>query len=90
MVWIVLAPATIGTAFAAALIATLRGWSVHYIVLFGLAVISALFVSLSAVNFVEGGWPNIGRSLLWLIPAEFIWIVTFLMLFKRLARWRRH
>lgn len=88
MFGIVLAPFTIGTAFAAALLAALRGWAVHYIVLFGLAVISALLVAASVVNFVEGGWPLIGRSLLWLIPAEFIWIAAFSMLFKRLAIWR--
>lgn len=88
MFGIVLAPFTIGIAFAAALLATLRGWAVHYIVLFGLAVISALLVAASVVNFVEGGWPLIGMSLLWLIPAEFIWIAAFSMLFKRLAIWR--
>uniref|UniRef100_A0A9E7ZP69 Uncharacterized protein n=1 Tax=Bosea sp. NBC_00436 TaxID=2969620 RepID=A0A9E7ZP69_9HYPH len=60
------------------------------LVVFGLAVISALFVAASVVNFVEGGWPLIGKSLLWLIPAEFIWIAAFSMLFKKLAVWRRH
>ncbi|MBN9454943.1 MAG: hypothetical protein J0I42_23630 [Bosea sp.] len=90
MFGIVLAPFTIGTAFAAALLVTLRGWAVHYTVLFGLAVISAVFVALSVVNFVEGGWPLIGRSLLWLVPAEFIWIAAFSMLFKRLAVWQHH
>lgn len=89
MFGIVLAPFTIGTAFIAALLVALRGWDIHYIALFGLAVISALFVAASVVNFVEGGWPLIGQSLLWLIPAEFIWIAAFSMLFKRLAIWRR-
>lgn len=88
MFGIVLAPFTIGTALAAALVVTLRDWALHYIVLSGLAVISALFVAASVVNFLGGGWPLIGRALLWLIPAEFIWIAAFAMLFKRLAIWR--
>lgn len=89
MFGIVLAPFTIGTALIAALVVAIRGWAIHYIVLSGLAVVSALFVAASVVDFVEGGWPLIGKSLLWLIPAEFIWIAAFSMLFKRLAMWRR-
>lgn len=89
MFGIVLAPFTIGAALAVALLVTLRDWALHYIVLSVLAVMSALFVAASVVNFVEGGWPLIGKSLLWLIPAEFIWIAAFTMLFKRLAIWQR-
>ena len=89
MFGIVLAPFTVGTALAAALVVVFRDWALHYIVLSGLAVISALFVAAAVVNFVEGGWSLIGKSLLWLIPAEFIWIAAFTTLFTRLTIWRR-
>jgi hypothetical protein len=89
MFGIVLAPFTIGTALAVALLIALRRWTLNYVTLGGMSVISAFFVALCVVNYVEGGWPLIGKSMLWLIPAEFIWISAFTMLFERLSALRR-
>ncbi|MCT4492083.1 hypothetical protein [Bosea minatitlanensis] len=86
---IVLSPITMGTAFAVALFLSIRRWPASLTSLAVLAVASAVFVALTTVNYMDGGWALIGQSLLWLIPAEFIWIVVFRVLVAKFVAWSR-